>query len=85
MTKIGPHLNVGALEVRYKTASDPVAKSHFHAIWLLALGRSVNEKPRKLLALREKPVRMSSIDDVIPSLVFVVAAYMLFRSVSVLR
>jgi hypothetical protein len=23
MTKIGPHLNVGALEVRYKTASDP--------------------------------------------------------------
>jgi len=28
MTKIGPHLNVGALEVRYKTASDPVAKSH---------------------------------------------------------
>jgi len=43
MTKIGPHLNVGALEVRYKTASDPVAKSHFHAVWLLALGRSVNE------------------------------------------
>ena len=41
MTKIEEHLSVADLEARYKTASDPIAKSHFHAIWLLAVGYSV--------------------------------------------
>ena len=37
MTGIEPHLNPAELEARYKTANDPIAKSHFHALWLLSL------------------------------------------------
>ena len=37
MTAIASHLSPAELEARYKTAADPVAKSHFHAIWLLSL------------------------------------------------
>ena len=36
MTAIASHLSAAELEQRYKTAADPVAKSHFHAMWLLA-------------------------------------------------
>jgi transposase len=36
MTAIASHLRPAELEARYKAAADPVAKSHFHAIWLLS-------------------------------------------------
>ncbi|MGA7329316.1 MAG: hypothetical protein WBX25_33740 [Rhodomicrobium sp.] len=34
MTAIASYLSAAELETRYETAADPVAKSHFHAIWL---------------------------------------------------
>jgi transposase len=43
MTAIALHLSAAELEVRYKTAADPVTKSHFHAIWLLSLNYGVGE------------------------------------------
>ncbi len=56
MTKIERHLSVEELEERYETASEPVAKSHFHAIWLLAVGYSV-EQVAKLLSLSTRWVK----------------------------
>jgi hypothetical protein len=38
MMTIEPHLSTAELEARYKTASEPIAKSHFHALWLLSSG-----------------------------------------------
>lgn len=35
------HLGAEALAARYRAARDPVERSHFHMIWLLASGRSV--------------------------------------------
>jgi transposase len=43
MTAIASHLNAAELEARYKTAADPVAKSHFHAVWLLSLDYKTEE------------------------------------------
>lgn len=43
MTAINSHLSVSALEHRYKTALEPIAKSHFHALWLLARGYSIDQ------------------------------------------
>src|ERR1700682_5907426 len=43
MTAIKSHLSASALEHRYKTASEPIAKSHFHALWLLARGYSIDQ------------------------------------------
>ena len=43
MTAIALHLSAAELEVRYKTAADPVTKSHFHAIWLLSLNYGIGE------------------------------------------
>jgi transposase len=43
MTTIKPHMSTDKLEGRYKTAGDPIAKSHFHALWLLSLGYAVDE------------------------------------------
>jgi hypothetical protein len=43
MTTIKPHLGSAELEGRYETAGDPIAKSHFHALWLLSLGYDVAE------------------------------------------
>ena len=43
MTKLAAHLDIDALEQRYKSAQDPVAKSHFHAVWLLARGYAAVE------------------------------------------
>lgn len=48
MTKLEAHLSVAALEERYETAREPIAKSHFHAIWLLALGHSAADVARLL-------------------------------------
>ena len=43
MTAIRPHLGVAELERRYKTAGEPVAKSQFHALWLLVSGHEIGE------------------------------------------
>ena len=48
MTAIAEHLSVSELEQRYKTANEAIAKSHFHAIWLLARGYSVDQVSRLL-------------------------------------
>lgn len=43
MTAITPHLSSSELEHRYETASEPIAKSHFHALWLLSRGYDLDE------------------------------------------
>ena len=43
MTAMRGHLSGIELEARYKAAADPVAKSHFHALWLLSCGYEVDE------------------------------------------
>jgi transposase len=43
MTAIASHLSTAELERRYKTAADPVAKSHFHTIWLLSKDYTAQE------------------------------------------
>jgi len=42
-TTIKPHLSTVELEGRYETAADPIAKSHFHALWLLSRGYDLDE------------------------------------------
>jgi transposase len=48
MTIIERHLSSVELEARYETAADPIAKSHFHALWLLSLGYGVREVAKLL-------------------------------------
>jgi transposase len=43
MTTIKTHLSSIELEAGYEAAGDPVAKSHFHALWLLSSGYEVDE------------------------------------------
>ena len=43
MTVIKAHLSTIELEHRYKTAAEPIAKSHFHALWLLSRGYDIDE------------------------------------------
>ena len=43
MTVIKAHLSGAELEQRYKTAAEPIAKSHFHALWLLSQGYDIDE------------------------------------------
>jgi transposase len=43
MATIKAHLSSVELEARYEGASDPVGKSHFHALWLLSSGYDVEE------------------------------------------
>src|ERR1051326_9323079 len=43
MTAIQLHVSAAELEHRYKTASEPIAKSHFHALWLLTRGYSIDQ------------------------------------------
>lgn len=43
MIAIKPHLSTTDLEGRYERAPDPIAKSHFHALWLLAKGHEIDE------------------------------------------
>ena len=43
MTVITSHLSTLELEERYETAADPVAKRHFHALWLLSKGLEIAE------------------------------------------
>jgi transposase len=48
MATIKEHLSRVELEGRYKTAADPIAKSHFHALWLLSLGYQIGEVAKLL-------------------------------------
>ena len=57
MTAIASHLSVAELEARYKAAADPVAKSHFHAVWLLSLGYTAGEVA-ELLSFSVRWVRL---------------------------
>jgi transposase len=43
MTTIKSHLSTGELEARYEGAGDPIAKSHFQALWLLSKGYDLDE------------------------------------------
>jgi hypothetical protein len=43
MTAIKPHLSSAELEHHYETAAEPIAKSHFHALWLLSRGYDIEE------------------------------------------
>lgn len=43
MIKIRQHLTMGELEHRYETATEPIAKSHFHALWLLSRGYDIGQ------------------------------------------
>lgn len=36
---LSPHLSVSDLEQRYRTARDPVERSHWHMLWLVACGQ----------------------------------------------
>lgn len=57
MTTIEPHLSSIELEQRYETASEPIAKSHFHALWLLSRGYGV-DKVADLLSFSTRWVRI---------------------------
>lgn len=48
MTALTPHLSSLELENEYEAASGPVAKSHFHALWLVSEGYAVAEVARLL-------------------------------------
>jgi transposase len=56
MTTIKSYLSSVELEARYKTAADPVAKSHFHTVWLLSLGYE-SEEVAELLSFSSRWVR----------------------------
>ena len=43
---IAPHLTVAALEQRYRSAGDPVARSQWQMLWLLAGGMATAEVAR---------------------------------------
>ena len=57
MTAIKPHLSSSELELRYETACEPIAKSHFHALWLLSRGWDI-DKVADLLSFSTRWVRM---------------------------
>jgi transposase len=39
-TQVAEHLSLSELEQRYRQARDPVARSHFQIVWLLAQGKT---------------------------------------------
>jgi transposase len=43
MTSIKQHLTTVELEHRHETASEPIAKSRFHALWLLSRGYDIDQ------------------------------------------
>jgi transposase len=59
MTTIKGHLNSTELEARYKAAVELVAKSHFHALWLLSCGYEA-EEVAELLSFSPRWVRALS-------------------------
>jgi transposase len=57
MTTIASHLSPAELEARYETAADPLAKSHFHAVWLLSLNYKI-EEVAQILSFSTRWVRL---------------------------
>ncbi len=57
MTTIKLHLSTTELEGRYEAAADPIAKSHFHALWLLSRDYEIDEVA-ELLSFSTRWVRM---------------------------
>lgn len=43
---LSDHLSVPELEQRYRQAREPVARSHFHILWLLAQGQTAQDTAR---------------------------------------
>jgi len=41
--KLLPHLSAEVLENRYRSAKDPVERSHYQIVWLIARGRTTSE------------------------------------------
>jgi transposase len=41
--KLTEHLSVAELQQRYRQTSDPVARSHFHILWLRAQGQTTQQ------------------------------------------
>jgi transposase len=56
MTVIKPHLSPAELEHRYETAAAPIAKSYFHALWLLSQGYDI-EGTAEILSFSTRWVR----------------------------
>jgi transposase len=40
---VNPHLSLEAIEIRYRQAKDPVARSHWQIVWLLAQGKTTKQ------------------------------------------
>ena len=59
MTTIKAQLSSFELEARYEAAADPIAKRHFHALWLLSSGYEV-EEVAELLSFSTRWVRALS-------------------------
>ena len=57
MATIKEHLSSVELEAGYKTAADPIAKSHFHALWLLSSGHPIGEVA-ELLSFSTRWIRL---------------------------
>ena len=57
MATIEDHLSGAELEARYKAAADPVAKSHFHALWLLSSGYGIAQVA-ELLSFSTRWIRL---------------------------
>jgi transposase len=57
MATITEHLSSVEREARYKTAADPIAKSHFHALWLLSSGYAIGEVA-ELLSFSARWIRL---------------------------
>src|ERR1700681_2724569 len=57
MITIKAHLSTAELEGRYESAADPIAKSHFHALWLLSGGYEIDEVA-ELLSFSTRWVRI---------------------------
>jgi hypothetical protein len=56
MSAIKPHLSGAELEQRYETATELIAKSHFHALWLLSRGYDI-EGMAEILSFSTRWVR----------------------------
>jgi hypothetical protein len=41
--KLKPHLSTAELEKRYREARDPVERSHYQIVWLIAQGKTTTE------------------------------------------
>jgi transposase len=57
MTAIKSYLSAAEREQRYKAASEPIGKSHFHALWLLSQGYDIDETA-EILSFSSRWVRI---------------------------